>query len=103
MRVAETYDPAAVPDVLVGEAKAAAERRDFKRAEELYLAAAKPELALNMYQEGAMWDEALVLAKTHLPHKAGEVTQFLKWPSAISFILNLFIIFDAVSHVEKGP
>jgi intraflagellar transport protein 172 len=73
MRVAETYDPAAVPDVYVGEAKACVERREFKRAEGLFVAASKPELALSMWQEAGQWDEALALTQQHLPHKAAEV------------------------------
>jgi len=47
MRVAETYDPAAVPEVYVGEAKACVERRDWRHAEELFVAAAKPEVRCN--------------------------------------------------------
>jgi intraflagellar transport protein 172 len=73
MRVAETYDPAAVPEVYVGEAKACVERRDWRHAEELFVAAAKPELALAMYQEAGLWDEALALTQQHLPHKLNEV------------------------------
>lgn len=73
LRVAETYDPAAVADVCVAQARAAAERRDFARAQELYLSASKPEFALTMFQEANMWQEALELAQKHLPHKLAEV------------------------------
>jgi len=73
MRVAETYDPAAVADVSVAEARVCADRRDFTRAQELFVSAAKPELALAMYQEANMWQEALALTQQHLPHKLAEV------------------------------
>eukprot|EP00618_Florenciella_parvula_P017071 CAMPEP_0119543784 /NCGR_PEP_ID=MMETSP1344-20130328/54343_1 /TAXON_ID=236787 /ORGANISM="Florenciella parvula, Strain CCMP2471" /LENGTH=1740 /DNA_ID=CAMNT_0007588171 /DNA_START=113 /DNA_END=5335 /DNA_ORIENTATION=- len=73
MRVAETYDPSAVSDVYVAEARAAADRNEYPRAEELFLMASKPELALAMYQDAQMWHEALALTQTHLPHKLAEV------------------------------
>ena len=74
MRVADTYDPSAVPDVYAAQARAAADARDYARAEELFLLGSKPELALAMYQEAAMWPEALALTQRHLPHKLAEVS-----------------------------
>ena len=74
MRVADTYDPSAVPDVYAAQARAAADARDYARAEELFLLGSKPELALAMYQEAAMWPEALALTQRHLPHKLSEVS-----------------------------
>jgi intraflagellar transport protein 172 len=73
LRVAENYDPATVADVLIAQARAAADSGDYSKAEELYLTAARPELALVMYQENDMWTEALNLAQLHLPHRAAEV------------------------------
>ena len=72
-RVASSFDPAAVPDVYIAEARACADRHEYPHAEELFLAASKPELALTMYQEAQMWDESLALAQQHLPHKVPEV------------------------------
>merc|ERR1719231_779170 len=74
MRVADTYDPSAVPDVYAAQARAAADARDYAKAEELFLLGSKPELALAMYQEAAMWPEALALTQRHLPHKLAEVS-----------------------------
>jgi len=73
LRVAEGYDPTAIPDVYVAQAKIKAEAGDFKAAEELYLSASRPELALAMYQEADRWSEALNLAKMHRPHRVAEV------------------------------
>jgi intraflagellar transport protein 172 len=42
LRVAERFDPSAVPDVYAAQGKAAAERGDFVRAEEMFVAASKP-------------------------------------------------------------
>lgn len=73
MRVAEKFDPSAVPDVCVAEARAHADRGDHAKAEELFLLAAKPELALTMYQELRQWPEAIRIAQKHLPHRLAEV------------------------------
>jgi intraflagellar transport protein 172 len=74
IRVAENYEPAAVPDVYIAQARVKAEAADYSAAEELYISAARPELALVMYQEADMWTEALKLAQMHLPHRVGEVS-----------------------------
>lgn len=74
LRVAETYDASVVPDVYIAHAKVMSdEEKDFVKAEELYLSAGRPELALAMYQEANKWPEALRLAQLHLPHRVVEV------------------------------
>src|SRR4051812_16807184 len=73
IRVAETYDPSCVPDVLVLQGRAALETKDFTRAESLFINAKKPEMAIKAYMEAKMWTEAIRIAKTHLPHKLHEV------------------------------
>jgi hypothetical protein len=49
LRVAETYDATAVADVYIAQARVKADNGDWKGAEELYLAASRPELALVMF------------------------------------------------------
>jgi intraflagellar transport protein 172 len=73
MRVAETADPASVSDVFIAQARLWVERKDYQRAEGFFLSAQKPELALAAYLEGGMWQDAIRLAKRHLPHKLMEV------------------------------
>lgn len=73
IRVAESYDPTAISDVYIAQAKAKSEAGDFKAAEEFYLSASRPELALAMYQEADRWNDALKLAQLHLPHRVAEV------------------------------
>ena len=73
LRVAEQFDPSAAPDVYAAQGKAAAERGDLARAEEMFLAASKPELALAAYEEANMWQDAVRVAQRHLPHKLTEV------------------------------
>ena len=74
-RVAESYEPAALPDVLVAQARAAVSTNDFQRAETLFVSAKKPQLALKMYQDAARWSDALRVCKRHLPHKLAEVNE----------------------------
>ncbi|DBA03525.1 TPA: hypothetical protein N0F65_011426 [Lagenidium giganteum] len=73
MRVAESADPASVSDVFIAQARLWIERKEYQRAEGFFLSAGKPELALAAYLEGAMWQDAVRIAKRHLPHKLMEV------------------------------
>ena len=75
IRVAESYDPVAIPDVYIANAKSKADALDYKAAEELYLSASRPELCLAMYQELDDWTNALRIAQLHLPHRVAEVNQ----------------------------
>ncbi len=53
MRVAEAYEPAAIPDVFVAQGNWAAQKKDYKTAEKLYVNAKKPEKAMKMCVEVA--------------------------------------------------
>lgn len=78
LRVAEKYDPTAIAEVYVAHAKVKAEASDYKSAEELFVNALHPELALTMYQEMEMWNDALRVAQHHLPHRVNEVNAALQ-------------------------
>jgi intraflagellar transport protein 172 len=73
LRVAEGYDPQAVSGVYVAQAQIKVDSGDHKAAEDLYLLASRPDLALQMYQDASMWSEAIRLAQLHLPHKLSDV------------------------------
>lgn len=73
MRVAESFDPSSISDVLVAQARVAVEAKDFERAEKLFIDAHKPDLALRTYIEARNFPDALRVAKKHLPHKVREV------------------------------
>lgn len=78
LRVAESFDPVSVQDVYIAHAKIKMEAGDFLSAEQLYITAAHPEMALAMYQEADMWSEALKLAQMHLPHRVAEISSTFK-------------------------
>jgi hypothetical protein len=69
MRVAEQYDPSSAGDILIAQARFAAERKQHGAAESLFLKAKRPELALEMYKGLKMWHDALRLAEDYLPSK----------------------------------
>eukprot|EP00939_MAST-03C_sp_MAST-3C-sp1_P000124 g124.t1 len=69
MRVAELHDPSNIPEVLVAQGVFAQEQKDHRRAESFFVDAKKPEKALRMYQDAKMWNDAIRVAKLHLPHK----------------------------------
>lgn len=73
VRVAERYEPTAIADIYCAQAKLKTEATDYRAAEDLYLSASRPELALAMYEEREMWQDASRLAQLHLPHRAAEV------------------------------
>ena len=72
-RVAETYIPSAASDVMEAEANAAAAKKDYSRAEALYLRAKKPEVAIRKYKEVGMWNDAIRVCKGYLPMKLNEL------------------------------
>lgn len=73
MRVAETCDPSSLADVLVAQARAAVERKDWPRAEALFVRAKRPELAVGALKDAGRWQDAVRLTKEFLPHKLQEV------------------------------
>lgn len=73
LSVAETFDPASVPDVLIGQARVAFEQKEYAKAESLLLRAQRPELAIKFYRDSKMWKEAMRFAQEYLPNKVTEL------------------------------
>lgn len=46
---------------------------DLKGAAELYVNASRPDLAIALYSDNEMWEEAQDLSKQYLPHRANEI------------------------------
>uniref|UniRef100_A0A3B3Z6D5 Intraflagellar transport protein 172 homolog n=1 Tax=Poecilia mexicana TaxID=48701 RepID=A0A3B3Z6D5_9TELE len=68
-RVAESYDPDSVSEVLVGQARFCFEEKDFLKAEAFLLRAQRPELAVKFYKDADMWSDAFRICKEYLPSK----------------------------------
>lgn len=75
LNIAETHDPTSIPEVLIGQAKAAFNKNEFAKAESLLLRAQRPELAIKMYKGLQNWKEAIRFAKQYLPNKLAEINQ----------------------------
>lgn len=72
--IAAKHDRSASADIYAAQARAEADSGSFQRAEELYVLAGKPEIALSMYKGAGLWSEALSLAQRHLPHHLADIT-----------------------------
>merc|ERR1712226_637592 len=75
MRIAEAYNRESVKDVMVHQAKDLAEQNKLQSAEGLYIQAGKPELAVQMYVQKRMVNEAVRVCKKHCPHMLGDIVE----------------------------
>ncbi|XP_063226619.1 intraflagellar transport protein 172 homolog isoform X1 [Bacillus rossius redtenbacheri] len=66
-RVAELHDAESLPEVLVGQAKDAFDKKNFSQFESHLLLAKKPEIIVLQYQEVGMWAEAVRACQEYLP------------------------------------
>jgi intraflagellar transport protein 172 len=57
----------------MSQAKFFIDRRDFPKAENCFIQAKKPELAIKMYTDMGNFPEALKVAKHHAPHLVPEL------------------------------
>ena len=67
------HDPASIVDIYLSEAEVQAEQKKFTRAEELFIEAGNPSLALEMYKKESMHEAALRIANLYLPHLSKEI------------------------------
>eukprot|EP00667_Euglena_gracilis_P000220 EG_transcript_220 len=80
MRVADTYDPSSITDILVAQARVAFERKDYEHAEQFLLRASKPELLVKIYKEACMWSDAQRIAREYCPQRLPEVNEeYARW------------------------
>ncbi|CAH0547356.1 unnamed protein product [Brassicogethes aeneus] len=68
LRIAETYEPASVPEVLQAQAFQCFEDKQYSEFEVLLLRAQMPELIVQKYKTSEMWVDALRVCKDYLPH-----------------------------------
>ncbi|KAL3276031.1 hypothetical protein HHI36_020760 [Cryptolaemus montrouzieri] len=68
LRVAETHEPASVPEVLQAQAGQSFDDKQYSEFESLLLRAQVPELIVQKYKAEEMWVDALRVSKDYLPH-----------------------------------
>ncbi|EDW33148.1 GL24638 [Drosophila persimilis] len=67
LNVAEQHLPDVVGEVLIGQAAAALETRNYKEYEALLLRAQRPDLIVEHYKQESLYDDALRIAEEHYP------------------------------------
>lgn len=73
LQVARQYETQSVPSILMNQAKMFIEKREYSKAENSYLQAKKPELAIKMYTDITQFNEALRVAKKYAPDLVAEI------------------------------
>lgn len=73
LSVARQFHPESVSKVFINQAKFLLDRKDFGKAEQCYLNAKEPELAIRMYLEVKLSSEALRVAQKHAPHMVHQI------------------------------
>mmetsp|Transcript_147414 Transcript_147414/g.383208 ORF Transcript_147414/g.383208 Transcript_147414/m.383208 type:complete len:1766 (-) Transcript_147414:28-5325(-) len=73
MRIAENYDREGVKEVLVHNAKDLVDQNNLQGAENLFIQAGKPELAVQAYSSKRMVNEAIRVCKKHCPQMLGDI------------------------------
>ena len=74
LQVARQYEPQSVGTILMSQGKFFLERGDFSKAENCFISAKKPEIAIKMYTDSGNYPEALRVAKKHAPHYVNEIS-----------------------------
>ena len=65
LRIAENYDRASQTEVRLAQARAAVDKKDYASAESIFAEVGKADVAVKMYKDARMWEDALRVAKTH--------------------------------------
>lgn len=73
LKIAEKNVPEAVNEVLINQAGAALEARNYHEYETLLIRAERPDLIINHYKEYNMWHEALRIAEEYMPQEVSEL------------------------------
>jgi intraflagellar transport protein 172 len=73
MRVAEAHDRDSIKDVMIHQAKDLADQNNLEGAENIFIQARKPELAVQMYSSKRMVNDAIRVCKKHCPHMLADI------------------------------
>lgn len=73
LQVAENHLPSAINDVLLSQAAAALETRNYQEYEALLIRAERTDILLQHYKEQEMWNDAMRIAKEYIPSAISEI------------------------------
>jgi intraflagellar transport protein 172 len=107
MHIAEKYDRSAVDEVMVQQARDYVEHQNnLLAAEELYLRARKPDLAVQMYTQKKMINEAVRICKKHCPRLLSDVIEAYGTLSSgaqtIDDILDAARVYEETGNASKA-
>jgi len=67
LQIARQYDPQSVNSILLNQGRSCMQKRDIAKAEQCFVQAKKPEIAIKMYMELGQQQEAIRVARKHAP------------------------------------
>lgn len=73
LQIAEKYMPEKVSEVLLLQAAATLETRNYPQYEALLIRAERPDILLHQYREYEMWNDAIRIAKQYAPSQVDEL------------------------------
>lgn len=73
IRIAEKYAPETVNEILLSQANAALESRNYPEYEALLIRAERPEIIIQHYRDYGMWSDALRVAREYVPGAVSEL------------------------------
>ncbi|CAF4464505.1 unnamed protein product, partial [Rotaria sp. Silwood2] len=76
-RIAQANDKALLNDVLIGQAKQAFDNNDFPKAESYLLQAQRPDLAVKLYKDNGLTQDALRVCQEYMPNKLDDLREEL--------------------------
>lgn len=76
IRVAESHAPDAVTEILMSQANAALEARNYTEYETLLIRAERPDVIIQHYKEYSMWNDAIRIAREHMPSALPELQKY---------------------------
>lgn len=100
MRVAEAYDREGVKDVMVHQAKDFVDQNNLQAAENLFVQAGKPELAVQAYSSKRQVNEAIRVCKKHRPDMLPDVIGSHTEPGGGGQAQSLEEVLDAAKIYE---
>ncbi|CAF1635554.1 unnamed protein product [Rotaria magnacalcarata] len=76
-RIAQANDKALLNDVLIGQAKQSFDNNDFPKAESYLLQAQRPDLAVKLYKDNGLTQDALRVCQEYMPNKLDDLREEL--------------------------
>lgn len=101
--MAERYLPNAVNDVLMSQAAAALESRNYNEYEALLIRAERTDIILMHYKEQEMWSDAIRIAKEYAPSAVGDIQRLEAKASRLSGTTSdaQQLLHDALEYARK--